>query len=82
VTDTTCPRCGGPASRPILEVYCQRCDATAQTEPRPPIPPPIATPPTSCPVSSTGLHKFFMHATGSVCAFCHEPKEAAGSKAS
>jgi len=82
VSDTTCPRCGGPASRPILEIYCQRCGAPAPVEPTPPVRPPTAPPPTICSVSSTGRHKFFMHGTGSVCAFCHEPKEAAGSKAS
>jgi hypothetical protein len=24
--DAICPRCGGPASRPFLKVYCNRCD--------------------------------------------------------
>jgi hypothetical protein len=82
MSDTTCPRCGGPASRPILAVYCPRCDAPDPIERTAPDSPPIVTPATSCSVSSTGQHKFFMHGTGSVCAFCHEPKEAAGSPAS
>jgi hypothetical protein len=75
MSDAICPRCGGPASRPIHETYCARCDADAPTtsemiatemkttEPETA----IAAP---CSVSSTGQHKFVMLGLGSVCVFC------------
>lgn len=72
--DAICPRCGGPASRPIFEIYCVRCDADASRRS------PVATetqttgPETAiaapCSVSSTGQHKFVMLGLGSVCVFC------------
>jgi hypothetical protein len=75
VSDTPCPRCGGPASRPIHEIYCARCDAATPALPQPVA---IETEPTKsetaitapCSVSSTGRHKFVMLGLGSVCVFC------------